>query len=61
MQGGEHGVVIVAGDSKKSKLYQSISLPVGHEDHMPAKGDPLTDAEIALVGRWIDQGAPWPD
>ncbi len=61
MKGGEHGVVIVPGDAKKSKLYKSITLPRGHEDHMPAKGDPLTEAEIALVGRWIDEGAIWPD
>jgi mono/diheme cytochrome c family protein len=61
MQGGEHGAVIVPGDAKKSKLYRSITLPRGHEDYMPAKGDPLSDDEIALIGRWIDEGAAWPD
>jgi mono/diheme cytochrome c family protein len=61
MKGGEHGVVIVPGDAKKSKLYRSLTLPRDHEDHMPAKGDPLTSDEIALVGRWIDEGARWPD
>lgn len=28
---------------------------------MPMQGDPLTDDEIALIKRWIEQGAPWPN
>lgn len=28
---------------------------------MPAKGDPLTPAEIGLLRAWIDQGAVWPE
>jgi mono/diheme cytochrome c family protein len=61
MKGGESGVVIVAGKAAGSRLYKSITLPPGHEDHMPGKGDPLTDDEIKLIGRWIDEGATWPE
>ncbi|HVW85918.1 MAG TPA: DUF1549 and DUF1553 domain-containing protein [Bryobacteraceae bacterium] len=28
---------------------------------MPLQGDPLTDEEIALVRKWIETGAAWPD
>jgi len=28
---------------------------------MPPKGEPLSAAEVALVRRWIDEGAAWPE
>ena len=31
------------------------------EEVMPAKGDPLPAREIALLRRWIEEGATWPD
>jgi hypothetical protein len=30
-------------------------------ERMPMGGKPLSAAEIALIGRWIDEGAEWPD
>jgi uncharacterized membrane protein len=61
MEGGESGVVIKPGDSKGSRLFEMVSLPRDHEDYMPSKGDPLSQFDVALIGRWIDQGADWPD
>ena len=59
MKGGEDGAVVVAGDPKKSVLYRVLTLPKGHEDHMPpAKKAQLTDDEIAKIKAWIEKGAP---
>ena len=62
-QGSDRGPVILAGKSEKSRLVQVL---VGLDKEiglMPPQGEgrPLTDAEIALIRGWIDQGAKWPD
>ena len=54
MKGGKHAPDIRPGDSKASRLVKEIS---GDEPSMPEEGDPLTAAEVALVSRWIAQGA----
>ena len=57
MRGGEHGAVIVAGNSEKSKLYRMVAgldQPV-----MPMEGDALKPTEVAAIKAWIDQGANW--
>ncbi|MEM7699776.1 MAG: DUF1553 domain-containing protein [Verrucomicrobiota bacterium] len=58
--GGElDGPGIVSGEP----LDSSLIFRVGHEagiDIMPPKGDPLSDDEIALLTRWIEEGAVWP-
>jgi hypothetical protein len=53
--------VIVPGRSRDSELIRRISLPKGHEDLMPHRGEPLSAAEVSLIIRWIDEGARWPD
>ncbi len=53
--------VIKPGHAKDSLLVQRISLPKDDVDIMPAEGDPLSADEIALISRWIDQGAKWPE
>jgi hypothetical protein len=53
-KGGKHGAAFVAGDPEKSRIIDEIS---GEEPNMPKEGDPLSKAEIALVERWIKQGA----
>ncbi len=58
MAGGLHGPAIVSGDSDSSKLIQSISLPLDHDEHMPPKGKPQPSEEIIqLLSWWINQGA----
>lgn len=56
---GETGATpIVAGKSDDSLLVKVIEGKGEYEDSiMPPKGDPLTFQEIALIRRWIDEGA----
>lgn len=61
MKGGDaYGPAIVPGKAQESPLIQLV----GGEDadtRMPPEGERLSDAEIALLARWIDEGAVWPD
>ncbi len=52
--------IIIPGDAKNSELYQRIT----HHDpefRMPLEKQPLTEEEIDLIARWIEQGAEWED
>ena len=53
-KGGKHGQTVKAGDAPGSLLWQNIT---GEEPEMPSKGDPLSQAEVAIIERWIAQGA----
>lgn len=48
---------IVPGNVEKSFLVAQITAPKGKRPAMPPKGDPLTDAEVNLIKRWIAEGA----
>ncbi len=52
---------IVPGKPAESEIFVRISLPADDDDIMPADGDPLTSEQIALIKRWIEEGARWPD
>jgi hypothetical protein len=55
-----HGAPVVPGNSAASLLYQRISNPDPNIRMPPAASRrSLTPAQIALLKRWIDQGAPW--
>jgi mono/diheme cytochrome c family protein len=70
LKGGEHGKVVVAGSSEKSKLVHAVGR-LNDDIAMPPKPDPraaskkkqgpppkpLTTDEVALVRAWIEQGA----
>ena len=60
LKGGDSGLpTIVPRDPKKSFIVEVIS----DEDSdmaMPPKGDPLTSEQIALISKWIEEGADWP-
>ena len=59
--GGESGApAITPSDSAKSVLIQRV-LTDDENDVMPQKADRLPAAEIALLKRWIDEGAVWPE
>ena len=63
MTGGDSGKAIVPGKSALSRL---IHVVTGENDdgiRMPpeTEGSPLTVKQIALLKRWIDEGAVWPD
>ncbi len=60
MKGGISGTIIVAGDSKASRLMARLKGE-GGEVQMPLKASALKPEQIALIARWIDEGASWPD
>lgn len=51
---------IVPNQSSQSRLIQVVTSEVDGE-RMPPTGEPLTSRQIALLKRWIDTGAEWPD
>jgi mono/diheme cytochrome c family protein len=48
---------MIDGGAKSSRLHALITH--AEEPHMPSKKPKLSDAEIALIDRWIDLGAPY--
>lgn len=60
LKGGETGPAFKAGRSAESLLVQAIKGT--HEDisRMPYKKPPLSDAQIDLIARWVDEGAKAP-
>jgi mono/diheme cytochrome c family protein len=61
LAGGYSGEAIVVGRAGESPLVALIAGTREDEIVMPPEGERLTDAEVALMRRWIDQGAAWPD
>jgi len=57
---GHEGLVIVAGKSTESPLYERITS-TDEDERMPPKGEPLTTTQISAVKAWIDSGADWPE
>src|SRR5579862_4278169 len=55
------GVAIVRGDAAKSPLYQRVASQDEAVRMPPAYmgRDKLSDREISLIQRWIDQGGKW--
>lgn len=48
----------VAGDTEDSELFYRITTD-DKDDRMPAEADPLAADEIALIKRWIEEGAKY--
>ncbi|QDU36401.1 Planctomycete cytochrome C [Maioricimonas rarisocia] len=57
--GGDSGQVIVPGDAGKSRLIRYVSGD-DPDNVMPPDGEPLTGEQVALLTKWIEQGAEWP-
>ena len=51
---------IVPGDAAASHLFRYIS-GADPEMEMPPRGGLLSPVEVALIRRWIDEGASWPE
>ena len=58
LTGGESGKPFVPGESTTSLIVQLIEGRT--KPRMPYKEDPLSSAEIDVIRRWIDAGAPAP-
>ncbi|HEY0055351.1 MAG TPA: c-type cytochrome domain-containing protein [Pedobacter sp.] len=57
LKGGEHGPVIVAGNSASSEIYTRLLLPEEDDKRMPPKGKTeMSDEEIQIIKWWIDEG-----
>lgn len=57
LQGGDSGAAIQPGAADKSLLveairYESLEMP---------PSEPLPDEQVAVLVRWIEMGAPWPE
>ena len=59
LDGGDSGTAVVPGDSAKSLLVQAITGAEG-VSKMPPEGPALSADEIALIRKWIDDGAKSP-
>ena len=57
LKGGKSGPLVVAGQPDKGWLMFSVTRATGRQRMPPeGKGTPLSDADKALIGRWIEQG-----
>ncbi len=59
LDGGDSGPAIVPGEAAKSLLFQAVTGTEG-ASQMPPEGDKLSDAEIATIRKWINDGAKYP-
>ena len=57
LEGGTKGPAIVPGRAADSLLFRMVAGL--DQPSMPMTGDPLSDAELAAVRTWIDEGAHW--
>lgn len=56
--GGENGAAIVPGKPNESHLLELVVAQPGEKrPEMPPKEEPLTDYEVSLVKKWVEQGA----
>ncbi|MSU59212.1 MAG: DUF1549 domain-containing protein [Pedosphaera sp.] len=61
LKGGDTGPLLVAGNSAKSLLIQVVEGTHADIARMPKKKDPLSSEQIALLRKWVDAGADWPE
>ncbi|MBL9123740.1 MAG: DUF1549 domain-containing protein, partial [Planctomycetaceae bacterium] len=51
---------LVAGQPGQSTLLEVVSPTADGKPRMPQEGEPLSAEQVALLSRWIEQGAEWP-
>ncbi len=57
MKGTKFGAVVVPGSRVSSTLYRLVSGQADPSIRMPHGQDPLPEADVEMIGSWIDQGA----
>jgi mono/diheme cytochrome c family protein len=60
IKGGERGPAFKPGKSSDSVIVQAVNGAHNSIPRMPFKKPPLSETEIALLARWIDEGAAAP-
>jgi mono/diheme cytochrome c family protein len=60
LRGGDSGPAVVAGRGAESLLYRAIAGASEDVATMPPEGKRLTPEQIALIRKWIDEGAKGP-
>lgn len=60
LSGGVTGPAIIPGRGNDSLLVQRLRGE-GGDPRMPKKKEPIPEAIIRTIVRWIDEGAEWPD
>ncbi len=58
LRGGDGGAAIVPGDAGRSLLLARLTAPVDERMPPEGEGEALRPAELELLRRWIEQGAP---
>ncbi|HYH67540.1 MAG TPA: PSD1 and planctomycete cytochrome C domain-containing protein [Urbifossiella sp.] len=58
LAGGNGGPAVVPGHPEKSLLLKRVAHDA--KKRMPAKGEPLSDAQLADLTQWVKDGAAWP-
>ncbi len=62
LKGGDSGdPAILPKDGRHGKLLQLISARPESDSRMPPKGEMLKPDQVALLRRWIEEGAVWPE
>lgn len=59
MKGTKFGAVVVPGSSVSSTLYRLVSGQADPSIRMPHGQAALPEADVAMIGAWIDQGAKY--
>ena len=57
LAGGEEGNAIVPGKPEESNLLKVSTPNAEGKVEMPPKGDPLHETQVALIKRWVSEGA----
>jgi len=60
LSGGDSGPALERGDAGASEIIRRVTSD-DEDEVMPPKGARLNQAESALLARWINEGAAWPD
>lgn len=60
LKGGDSGPALLQGKGQASELIHRLTTE-DEDEIMPPKGNRLTHDEVALLTRWIDEGASWPE
>jgi hypothetical protein len=61
LAGGDFGTAVIPGNSGESNLIKAVKWTHKELRMPPEKDDRLSRDQIALLARWIDEGAVWPE